>query len=44
MTQKKEYTHFHSLVTNKILRLIQLLKFVANTGGYIYVFPLVASL
>jgi hypothetical protein len=46
--------HFLSLVTNKILRLIQLLKFVANTDIYIYIyiytriyiyiFPLVASL
>ena len=29
--------HFHSLVKNKILRLIHLLKFVANTGVYIYI-------
>lgn len=36
--------HFHSLVKNKILRLIHLLKFVANTGVYIYIFPLFASL
>jgi hypothetical protein len=43
--------HFLSLITSKIFRLINLLKFVANTGGfiyiyiyiYIYIFPFVPS-
>jgi len=40
MTQKKEFVHFLSLVTNKILRLTHLLKFVAKAGGYIHIYSL----
>jgi len=38
ITQKREYMHFLYLITNKILRLIHLLKFVVNAGGYIYIY------
>jgi hypothetical protein len=37
ITQKKECMHFLSLITSKILRLIHLLKFFFNAGGFIYI-------
>jgi len=40
ITQKKEYKHSLSLLTNKILRLIHLLKFVTNTCGYTRIYSL----